>query len=67
MSNKKASHWFWVEPSKDELGDDCFLIFTQGLGNHPAGKYWYADLDELRIAIKSFLSDGYENMSKVQY
>lgn len=64
---KKHTHWFWAEPSKDELGDDCFVIHTQGLGNHPAGRYWYADLEELKAAIKAFLDDGYKNMSKVQY
>jgi hypothetical protein len=63
----KYTHWFWVEPSKDELGDSCYYIHTQGLGNHPAGRYFYADLEELRIAIKNFIDDGYKNMSKVVY
>jgi hypothetical protein len=64
---KKYTHWFWAEPSKDELGDDCFYIHTQGLGNHPAGKYFFPDLEELRAGIKRLVEDGYQNLSKVAY
>jgi hypothetical protein len=60
---KKYTHWFWAKSSNN----GSFYIYTQGLGNHPAGKYFFADLEELRAGIKRLVDDGYQNLSKVVY
>lgn len=53
----KASHWFW---SYDD--SEGFRIHTQGLGNHPAGKYTYETKESLDLAIKGFIEAGYEHI-----
>jgi hypothetical protein len=62
MSN--FTHWFFVYKATDALGDSGFTIFTAGLGNHPVGKYWYDTIEELEIAIKKFVDDGYKMFDK---
>lgn len=55
----KYSHWFWYS---EKEGDN--RIYTQGLGNHPAGNHWYETPEELHDAIKVFEDDGYQNLGK---
>ena len=53
------THWFYVSESSDG-----FHINTMGKGNHPAGKYWYGDMDDVKSAIKRFEAEGYKNLTK---
>lgn len=53
----KYTHWFW-----SYTDSDGFRIHTQGSGNHPAGKYWYETKENLDLAIKCFVNDGYKYM-----
>lgn len=55
----KYKHWFWYS---EKEGDN--RIYTQGLGDHPAGNHWYETLEELHIAIKVLVEDGYQNLGK---
>jgi len=60
MSN--FTHWFYIYHGVGPFEAGGYWIITGAVGNHPVGKHWYDDKEELEIAIKSFESDGYKNM-----
>ena len=47
----RAAHWFWI------VGE---YIYTGGLGDHPAGKYYFETPEELQEFAEKLKLEGYQ-------
>lgn len=56
------THWFYIHPAHSKFEEGGFRIITMAVGDHPVGKHWYENKEELDVAVKRFESDGYKNM-----